>query len=58
MQRQRTTITVDERIWRHFKSVLALQGKDVSAVLERLCEEYIRDNEASARAEVTTPGER
>jgi len=49
--RRRTTITVEERTWRRFRSVLALQGKDVSAVLEKLCEDYINENEAAARAE-------
>ncbi len=50
--RRRTTITVEERTWRRFRSVLALQGKDVSAVLEQLCEDYIREHEATARVEV------
>jgi hypothetical protein len=50
--RRRTTITVEERTWRRFRSVLALQGKDVSAVLEQLCEQYIQEHEAAARAEV------
>jgi hypothetical protein len=49
--RRRTTITVEERTWRRFRSVLALQGKDVSAVLEQLCEDYIREHEAAAREE-------
>jgi hypothetical protein len=49
--RRRTTITVEERTWRRFRSVLALQGKDVSAVLEQLCEDYISEHEAAARAE-------
>jgi hypothetical protein len=55
--RRRTTITVEERTWRRFRSVLALQGKDVSAVLEQLCEGYIREHEAAARAEINEPQE-
>ena len=39
--RQRTTITVDALLWRRFKSLLALEAKDMSAVLEKLVEDYI-----------------
>jgi hypothetical protein len=47
--RHRTSITVDGKIWRRFRAVLAMQGKDVSAVLEQLAERYIQEHEAAAR---------
>ena len=49
--RHRTTITVDDLLWRRFESLLALEDKDMSAVLEQLVEDYIEANEADAREE-------
>jgi hypothetical protein len=53
--RQRTTITVDELLWRRFKSLLALEAKDMSAVLEKLVEDYIEANEADAQERARQP---
>jgi hypothetical protein len=53
--RHRTTITVDDLLWRRFKSLLALEDKDMSAVLERLVEDYIEANEADARERASQP---
>ena len=50
-QRQRTTITLDAQVWRRFRSLCALQGKDASAVVEELIKAYLVDQEASTRAE-------
>jgi hypothetical protein len=47
--RQRTTITVDDLLWRRFKSLLALEAKDMSTVLEQLVEEYLEANETAAQ---------
>jgi hypothetical protein len=58
MPRQRTTITVEQRIWRRFKAVLAMEGKDLSAVLEQLCEDYCNEHEAEARRSVEPMTER
>ena len=53
--RQRTSITVDDLLWRRFKSLLALEAKDMSAVLEQLVEEYIEANEAAAQERARQP---
>ena len=53
--RHRTTITVDDLLWRRFKSLLALEDKDMSAVLEQLVENYIDENEADARERASRP---
>jgi hypothetical protein len=50
-QRQRTSINVDPRLWRRFKATLALQGKDMSPILEEFIHNYLEQHEASARAE-------
>jgi metal-responsive CopG/Arc/MetJ family transcriptional regulator len=47
--RQRTSISVDDLLWRRFKATLALQDKDMSAVIEQLVEQYLRDHEDAAR---------
>ena len=47
--RQRTSISVDDLLWRRFKATLALQDKDMSAVIEQLVEQYLQDHEAAAR---------
>jgi metal-responsive CopG/Arc/MetJ family transcriptional regulator len=47
--RQRTSITVDDLLWRRFKATLALQDKDMSTVIEHLVEQYLQEYEASAR---------
>jgi metal-responsive CopG/Arc/MetJ family transcriptional regulator len=47
--RQRTSITVDELLWRRFRATIALQGKDMSPVIERLIEQYLDEHEAAAR---------
>jgi hypothetical protein len=53
--RQRTTITVDEMLWRRFKSLLALEAKEMSSVLEQLVEDYIEANEAAAQERARQP---
>ncbi len=53
--RHRTTITVDDLLWRRFKSLLALEDQEMSAVLERLVEDYIEANEAAARERASRP---
>jgi hypothetical protein len=53
--RQRTTITVDEMLWRRFKSLLALEAKEMSSVLEHLVEDYIEANEAAAQERARQP---
>ena len=47
--RQRTSITVDDLLWRRFKATLALQDKDMSTVVEQLVEQYLQEHEALAR---------
>jgi metal-responsive CopG/Arc/MetJ family transcriptional regulator len=47
--RQRTSITVDDLLWRRFKATLALQDRDMSAVVEELVEQYLQEHEAAAR---------
>jgi hypothetical protein len=53
--RQRTSISVDERLWRRFKSLLALEDKEMSTVLEQLVEGYIEANEAAAQERARQP---
>jgi hypothetical protein len=53
--RQRTTITVDDLLWRRFKSLLALEDKEMSTVLEQLVEEYLDANEAVAQERARQP---
>ena len=50
--RQRTSITVDDLLWRRFRATVALEGKDMSPVLEQLIEDYLREHEAAAREAV------
>jgi hypothetical protein len=50
--RQRTTINIEERIWRRFRGVVVLQGKDAAEVLEEICEAYCDQHEAEARRSV------
>ena len=49
MPRQRTSINVDTRLWRRFKATLALQGKDMSPVLEGFLRAYLDEHELAAR---------
>ena len=53
--RQRTSISVDDLLWRRFKSLLALEDKDMSAVLEQLVEDYLEANEAAAQERARQP---
>ena len=53
--RQRTSITVDELLWRRFRATVALEGKDMSPVLEQLIEDYLREHEAAAREAARRP---
>jgi glycerol-3-phosphate dehydrogenase len=53
--RQRTTITVDDLLWRRFKSLLALEDKEMSTVLEQLVEGYLEANEAAAQERARQP---
>ena len=47
--RQRTSINVDARLWRRFKATLALQGKDMSPILEDFLRAYLDEHEVAAR---------
>lgn len=47
--RQRTSISVDDMLWRRLKATLALEDKDLSAVLEQLIEQYLKKHEVAAR---------
>jgi hypothetical protein len=53
--RQRTTITVDDLLWRRFKALLALEDKEMGAVLDQLVEDYINANEAAAQERARQP---
>jgi hypothetical protein len=53
--RQRTTITVDDLLWRRFKSLLALEDKEMSTVLEKLVEDYLDANEAATQERARQP---
>jgi metal-responsive CopG/Arc/MetJ family transcriptional regulator len=53
--RQRTSISVDDMLWRRFKSLLALEDKDMSTVLEKLVEDYLEANEAAAQEKARQP---
>jgi metal-responsive CopG/Arc/MetJ family transcriptional regulator len=53
--RQRTTINVDDLLWRRFKSLLALEAKEMSSVIEELVQEYIDANEAAAQERARQP---
>jgi len=50
--RQRTSINVDTRLWRRFKATLALQGKDMSPVLEDFLRGYLDEHEEAARKRI------
>ena len=47
--RQRTSITIDDLLWRRFRATVALEGRDMSPVLEQLVEDYLREHEEAAR---------
>jgi hypothetical protein len=47
--KQRTSIYIDPQLWRRFKALLALQGKDMSPVIEAWIERYVaRQEKATA----------
>ena len=46
---RRTSIYVREQLWRRFKATLALQGKDMSPVLEGFIKAYVDEHETAAR---------
>lgn len=48
-KKQRTSITLDAQLWREFKAVCALEGKDMSAVLEQFIDDYIQAHKAARR---------
>jgi metal-responsive CopG/Arc/MetJ family transcriptional regulator len=48
-RKQRTSITLDESLWREFKAVCALEGKDMSAVLEQFINDYIQAHKTARR---------
>jgi metal-responsive CopG/Arc/MetJ family transcriptional regulator len=50
MARQRTSINVNAQLWRRFKSVLALEGKDMSPVIEYWIEQYLDAHEQAEQA--------
>ena len=47
--RRRTTILVDEFLWRRLRSCVALEDKEVSEVIEQMIEVYLNEHEAAAR---------
>jgi hypothetical protein len=49
---RRTSIYVKDQLWRRFKATLALQGKDMSPVLEQFIQAYLDEHEAAARQAV------
>jgi hypothetical protein len=46
---QRTSIYVNIPLWRRFKATLALEGKDMSPVIEGFIRSYLDEHEAAAR---------
>ena len=48
--RQRTSIYIDGVLWRRFKSLLALEGKDMSPVIEQWIQNYVDGHEPAAQA--------
>jgi hypothetical protein len=50
MARQRTSINVDAQLWRRFKSVLALEGKDMSPVIEYWIRKYLEAHEQAVQS--------
>ena len=55
MKPMRTSITVNPQLWRRFKALLALEDKDMSAVIEQLVGDYIEANEANAQERARDP---
>jgi hypothetical protein len=55
MKPMRTSITVNPQVWRRFKALLALEDKDMSAILEQLVQEYIDANEAAVQERARQP---
>ena len=39
----RTSISLPEGLWKRFKATAALEGKDMSAIVQRLLEAYTQD---------------
>jgi metal-responsive CopG/Arc/MetJ family transcriptional regulator len=50
MARQRTSINVDAQLWRRFKSVIALEGKDMSPMIEHWIRNYLATHEQAEQA--------
>jgi metal-responsive CopG/Arc/MetJ family transcriptional regulator len=50
MATQRTSINVDSQIWRRFKALLAMEGRDMSPVIEQWIREYVEAHEPVAQA--------
>jgi hypothetical protein len=46
--RQRTSINVDAQLWRRFKACLALEGRDMSPVIEQWIQDYLDTHEQAA----------
>jgi hypothetical protein len=55
MKPMRTSITVNPQLWRRFKALLALEDKDMSAVIEQLVADYIEANEVEAQERARDP---
>ena len=55
MKPMRTSITVNPQVWRRFKALLALEDKDMSAILEQLVQDYIDAIEAAAQDRARQP---
>ncbi len=39
-------IVVEEKLWNAFKTIVNLQGKTISEVLEQLIKQYVRNHKA------------
>jgi metal-responsive CopG/Arc/MetJ family transcriptional regulator len=48
MATQRTSINVDAQLWRRFKALLAMEGRDMSPVIEQWIREYVEAHEPLA----------
>jgi hypothetical protein len=57
MKPWRTSITVNKPLWLRFKATLALEEKDMSAVIEALVDRYLREHEEAAQAAARLPAE-
>ena len=50
MPTQRTSINVDAQLWRRFKALLAMEGREMSPTIEQWIREYVEEREPVAQA--------